>query len=179
MIDGDHVTDDAGTGFVHTAPSHGADDYEAFVARNWIDRMTHNVGEESEFLPPHVPFFAGLQVFDRKGKEGKANNAVIAKLVEAGGIIARGGRVTHSYPHSWRSKAPIVFRNTPQWFASVDREVGDGRDDLGKTIRERALTAIDQQVQWHPQTGRNRLYSMIERARTGCCRANVPGGACR
>ena len=67
MIDGDHVTDDAGTGFVHTAPSHGADDYECFVKRNWIDRMTHNVGEESEFLP-HVPFFAGLQVFDRKGK---------------------------------------------------------------------------------------------------------------
>ncbi|MCK0142660.1 isoleucine--tRNA ligase [Aliiroseovarius sp. F20344] len=160
MIDGDHVTDDAGTGFVHTAPSHGADDYEAFVARNWIDRMTHNVGEESEFLP-HVPFFAGLQVFDRKGKEGKANNAVIAKLVEAGGIIARG-RVTHSYPHSWRSKAPIVFRNTPQWFASVDREVGDGQDEMGKTIRERALNSIDQLVKWWPQSGRNRLYSMIE-----------------
>ncbi len=160
MIDGDHVTDDAGTGFVHTAPSHGADDYEAFVARNWIDRMTHNVGEESEFLP-HVPFFAGLQVFDKKGKEGKANNAVIAKLVEANSIIARG-RVTHSYPHSWRSKAPIVFRNTPQWFASVDREVGDGQDTYGKTIRERALTSIDELVTWTPQTGRNRLYSMIE-----------------
>ncbi|MFK7939861.1 MAG: isoleucine--tRNA ligase [Roseovarius sp.] len=160
MIDGDHVTDDAGTGFVHTAPSHGADDYEAFVKRNWIDRMTHNVGEESEFLP-HVPFFADLQVFDRKGKEGKANNAVIAKLVEAGGIIARG-RMTHSYPHSWRSKAPIVFRNTPQWFASVDREVGDGQDTYGKTIRERALRSIDELVTWTPQTGRNRLYSMIE-----------------
>ena len=160
MIDGDHVTDDAGTGFVHTAPSHGADDYEAFVKRNWIDRMTHNVGEESEFLP-HVPFFAGLQVFDRKGKEGKANNAVIAKLVEAGGIIARG-RVTHSYPHSWRSKAPIVFRNTPQWFASVDKAVGDGQDQMGTTIRERALNSIDQLVKWWPQTGRNRLYSMIE-----------------
>ncbi len=173
MIDGDHVTDDAGTGFVHTAPSHGADDYEAFVARNWIDRMTHNVGEESEFLP-HVPFFAGLQVFDRKGKEGKANNAVIAKLVEAGGIIARG-RVTHSYPHSWRSKAPIVFRNTPQWFASVDREVGDGQDEMGKTIRERALNSIDQLVKWWPQTGRNRLYSMIERARTGFCRVSALG----
>ncbi len=160
MIDGDHVTDDAGTGFVHTAPSHGADDYEAFVARNWIDRMTHNVGEESEFLP-HVPFFAGLQVFDRKGKEGKANNAVIAKLVEAGGIIARG-RVTHSYPHSWRSKAPIVFRNTPQWFASVDRAVGDGQDTYGKTIRDRALTSIDELVKWTPANGRNRLHSMIE-----------------
>ncbi|MDG2260191.1 MAG: isoleucine--tRNA ligase [Paracoccaceae bacterium] len=160
MIDGDHVTDDAGTGFVHTAPSHGADDYECFVKRNWIDRMTHNVGEESEFLP-HVPFFAGLQVFDRKGKEGKANNAVIAKLVEADGIIARG-RVAHSYPHSWRSKAPVIFRNTPQWFASVDKAVGDGQDEMGTTIRERALNSIDQKVKWWPQTGRNRLYSMIE-----------------
>ncbi|MDO6725986.1 isoleucine--tRNA ligase [Cognatishimia sp. 1_MG-2023] len=160
MIDGDHVTDDAGTGFVHTAPSHGAEDYECFVARNWIDRMTHNVGEESEFLN-HVPFFAGLQVFDRKGKEGKANNAVIAKLVEAGGIIARS-RVKHSYPHSWRSKAPVIFRNTPQWFASVDKAVGDGKDEMGTTIRDRALNSIDQQVKWWPQTGRNRLYSMIE-----------------
>lgn len=160
MIDGDHVTDDAGTGFVHTAPSHGAEDYECFVARNWIDRMTHNVGEESEFLN-HVPFFAGLQVFDRKGKEGKANNAVIAKLVEAGGIITRS-RVKHSYPHSWRSKAPVIFRNTPQWFASVDKAVGDGKDEMGTTIRDRALNSIDQQVKWWPQTGRNRLYSMIE-----------------
>ena len=160
MIDGDHVTDDAGTGFVHTAPSHGADDYDCFVKRNWLDRMTHNVGEESEFLP-HVPLFAGLQVFDRKGKEGKANAAVIDKLVEVGGLLARG-RVAHSYPHSWRSKAPVIFRNTPQWFAAIDREVGDGQDTYGKTIRERALTSIDQLVKWTPQTGRNRLYSMIE-----------------
>ncbi|WP_417604087.1 isoleucine--tRNA ligase [Primorskyibacter flagellatus] len=160
MIDGDHVTDEAGTGFVHTAPSHGADDFECFMKRNWLDRMTHNVGEESEFLP-HVPFFAGLQVFDRKGKEGKANPTVIAKLVEVGGLIARG-RVTHSYPHSWRSKAPVIFRNTPQWFAAIDREVGDGQDTYGKTIRERALTSIDELVKWTPQTGRNRLFSMIE-----------------
>ena len=158
MIDGDHVTDEAGTGFVHTAPSHGADDYECFVKRNWLDRMTHNVGEASEFLP-HVPFFAGLEVFDRKGKEGKANTAVIAKLVEAGGLIARG-RVEHSYPHSWRSKAPIIFRNTPQWFTAIDKEIG-GNDTHGKTIRERALTEIDN-VKWTPKTGRNRLYAMIE-----------------
>ncbi|QFS82068.1 Isoleucine--tRNA ligase [Roseivivax sp. THAF40] len=159
MIDGDHVTDDAGTGFVHTAPSHGADDYECFLKRNWLDRMTHNVGEESEFLP-HVPFFAGLRVFNHKGKEEKANGAVIAKLVEVGGLLARG-RQKHSYPHSWRSKAPIIFRNTPQWFAAIDRPVGDGQDDLGETIRGRALTAIDQ-VKWTPQSGRNRLYSMME-----------------
>jgi isoleucyl-tRNA synthetase len=160
MIDGDHVTDDAGTGFVHTAPSHGQEDYEAFVARGWMDRMTHNVGEESEFLP-HVPLFAGLKVLDHKGKEGKANTAVIDALVQAGGLLARG-RMTHSYPHSWRSKAPVIYRNTPQWFAAIDRPVGDGQDTYGTTIRERALTSIDQLVKWTPQTGRNRLYSMIE-----------------
>ncbi len=160
MIDGDHVTDDAGTGFVHTAPSHGQEDYEAFVARNWMDRMTHNVGEESEFLP-HVPLFAGLKVLDHKGKEGKANTAVIDRLVEAQGLLARG-RMTHSYPHSWRSKAPVIYRNTPQWFAAIDRPVGDGQDTHGETIRQRALNSIDQLVKWTPQTGRNRLYSMIE-----------------
>jgi isoleucyl-tRNA synthetase len=159
MLDGDHVTNEAGTGFVHTAPSHGADDYEVFMKRNWLDRLTHHVGEESEFLP-HVPVFAGLQVFDRKGKEGKANAAVIAKLQEAKGIIARSA-VKHSYPHSWRSKAPVIFRNTPQWFAAIDKEIG-GNDTYGKTIRERALTSIDTLVKWTPQTGRNRLYSMIE-----------------
>lgn len=159
MIDGDHVTDEAGTGFVHTAPSHGADDYECFVKRGWTDRMTHNVNEDSAF-EPFVPFFADLRVFDRKGKEGKANNAVIAKLVEAGGLIARG-RVTHSYPHSWRSKAPIIFRNTPQWFVAIDKDLNDGMDTHGKTIRQRALTEIDN-VQWTPKTGRNRLFSMIE-----------------
>jgi isoleucyl-tRNA synthetase len=170
MLDGDHVTNDAGTGFVHTAPSHGADDYEVFMKRNWLDRMTHNVGEESEFLP-HVPFFGAvinpiggegvsLKVIDHKGKEGKANTAVIAKLVEAGGIIARG-QVKHSYPHSWRSKAPIIFRNTPQWFASVDKKLDDGMDTYGDSIRERALRSIDELVTWHPQKGRNRLHAMI------------------
>ncbi|OSP55642.1 isoleucine--tRNA ligase [Pseudoruegeria sp. SK021] len=160
MIDGDHVTEDAGTGFVHTAPSHGSDDFDAFVKRGWMDRMTHNIGPDSDFLP-HVPLFAGLTVFDAKGKEGKANTAVIAKLVEAGGLIARG-QVKHSYPHSWRSKAPVIFRNTPQWFAAIDRPVGDGQDEYGTTIRERALTSIDKLVTWTPTTGRNRLYSMIE-----------------
>ncbi|MCC1492072.1 isoleucine--tRNA ligase [Cognatishimia sp. F0-27] len=160
MIDADYVTDDAGTGFVHTAPSHGADDYESFLKRGWLDRMTHNVGEESEFLD-HVPFFAGLRVLDHKGKEGKANAAVIDKLVELGGLLARG-RMTHSYPHSWRSKAPVIYRNTPQWFAAIDRPVGDGRDAYGETIRTRALRSIDELVNWTPKSGRNRLYSMIE-----------------
>ncbi len=159
MINGDHVTDDAGTGFVHTAPSHGADDYECFVKRGWTQRMTHNVNEDSAF-ESFVPFFAGLEVFNRKGKEGKANQAVISKLVEAGALIARG-RVKHSYPHSWRSKAPIIFRNTPQWFVAIDKELNDGMDEHGKTIRQRALAEIDN-VKWTPKSGRNRLYSMIE-----------------
>ena len=91
----------------------------------------------------------------------KANTEVINKLVEAGNIISRG-RLTHSYPHSWRSKAPIVFRNTPQWFAAIDKKVDDTFDEYGDTIRQRALQSIDKLVQWTPKTGRNRLYSMIE-----------------
>jgi len=159
IIEGEHVNEEAGTGFVHTAPSHGADDYECFVKRGWIDQLTHNIGEASEFLP-HVPFFADLKVFNQKGKEGDANKAVINKLVEADGLIARG-RLTHSYPHSWRSKAPVIFRNTPQWFAAIDKKIG-GDDTYGETIRERALNSINKLVKWTPVTGQNRLRSMIE-----------------
>ena len=95
-----------------------------------VDRMTHNVLEDSSFAA-HVPFFAGLQVFDAKGKEGKANAAVIDKLVEAGALLARG-RMTHSYPHSWRSKAPVIFRNTPQWFVAIDKPLDDGMDTTAR-----------------------------------------------
>ena len=63
---------------------------------------------------------------------------MIDKLVEVGGLLARG-KIKHSYPHSWRSKAPVIYRNTPQWFAAIDKAVGDGQDQFGKTIRERAL----------------------------------------
>ncbi|NNE87741.1 MAG: class I tRNA ligase family protein, partial [Silicimonas sp.] len=96
----------------------------------------------------------------RKGGEGDANKAVIDKLAEVGGLLARG-KVKHSYPHSWRSKAPVIYRNTPQWFAAIDKTVGDGQDQFGTTIRERALTEIDN-VKWTPKSGRNRLYAMME-----------------
>ncbi|PHO06034.1 isoleucine--tRNA ligase [Rhodobacteraceae bacterium 4F10] len=158
MLPGDHVTDDAGTGFVHTAPSHGADDFILGVKHGL--QMTHNVIEDGSFRAS-LPLFGGEVIITAKGKEGSANTAVINKLAEVGGLIARG-RVTHSYPHSWRSKAPVIFRNTPQWFAAVDKDVEDGQDQYGTTIRERALTSIDKLVNWTPQTGRNRLYSMIE-----------------
>ena len=158
MLPGDHVTDEAGTGFVHTAPSHGADDFILGVKHGL--QMTHNVIEDGSFRAS-LPLFGGEVIITPKGKEGGANTAVINKLAEVGAMIARG-RVTHSYPHSWRSKAPVIFRNTPQWFAAVDKDVEDGQDEYGTTIRERALTSIDQLVTWTPQNGRNRLYSMIE-----------------
>ncbi len=158
MFPGDHVTEEAGTGFVHTAPSHGDDDYQIGLKHGLT--MTYNVLEDGSFRPD-LPLFGGEVIITPKGKEGGANKAVIDKLVEAGRLLARG-RITHSYPHSWRSKAPLIYRNTPQWFAAIDAPVGDGQDEHGTTIRERALNSIDKLVKWTPQTGRNRLYSMIE-----------------
>ncbi len=158
MLPGDHVTDDAGTGFVHTAPSHGDDDYQ--IGRKYGLPMTHNVLEDGSFRPD-LPFFGGKVIITPKGKEGDANAAIIAKLQEVGALFARG-RLKHSYPHSWRSKAPLIFRNTPQWFVAIDTPLDDGKDAHGATIRTRALTSIDKLVAWTPPTGRNRLYSMIE-----------------
>ncbi len=157
----DFVTDEEGTGFVHCAPSHGMEEYELYRDLNMLDQViTYNVMDDGSFRKD-LPFFGGSYILSRKGGEGDANKKVIDKLVEVGGLLARG-KIKHSYPHSWRSKAPVIYRNTPQWFAAVDKAVGDGQDTHGKTIRERALTSIDELVKWTPQTGRNRLYSMIE-----------------
>jgi isoleucyl-tRNA synthetase len=157
----DFVTDEEGTGFVHCAPSHGMEEYELYRDLGMLDQViTYNVLDDGSFRPD-LPFFGGKFILDRKGKEGSANKAVIDKLIEVGGLLARG-KIKHSYPHSWRSKAPVIYRNTPQWFAAIDRAVGDGQDDYGTTIRERALRSIDELVTWTPKTGRNRLYSMIE-----------------
>ncbi len=158
LLPGEHVTDEAGTGFVHTAPSHGADDY--MIGVKYKLPMTHNVGPAGEFRDD-LPFFGGLHILDRKGKEGKANDAVISKLAEVGRLAARG-KLTHSYPHSWRSKAPLIFRNTPQWFAAMDKPIEDGTEYSGKTLRERATESIDRDVRWVPRAGRNRIYNMIE-----------------
>ncbi|NNE79635.1 MAG: isoleucine--tRNA ligase [Silicimonas sp.] len=156
----DFVTDEEGTGFVHCAPSHGMEEYELFRDLGMLDKViTYNVEDDGKFRDD-LPFFGGQYILSRKGGEGTANKAVIDKLVETGGLLARG-KIKHSYPHSWRSKAPIIYRNTPQWFAAIDRPVGDGQDEYGTTIRERALTEIDN-VKWTPKSGRNRLYSMME-----------------
>ncbi|MGD9865058.1 MAG: isoleucine--tRNA ligase, partial [Pseudodonghicola sp.] len=155
------VTDTEGTGFVHCAPSHGMEEFELYRDLGMLEQViTYNVMEDGS-LRADMPFFGGTHILKPNGKEGDANKTIIDKLAEVGGLLARG-KIKHSYPHSWRSKAPVIYRNTPQWFAAIDRAVGDGQDTYGKTIRERALTSIDELVKFTPQTGRNRLYSMIE-----------------
>jgi isoleucyl-tRNA synthetase len=159
LLAGDHVTDDAGTGFVHTAPGHGADDYLVWLKSGYaLDSIPDTVDPDGAYFP-HVPLFAGLKVIETEGKKagkfGPANGAVMDKLIEAGNLLARG-RVEHSYPHSWRSKAPIIFRNTPQWFIRMDQAL-----ESGKTLRETAVQAIADTA-FHPDAGRNRIGSMVE-----------------
>ena len=126
----DFVTDEEGTGFVHCAPSHGMEEYELYRDLGMLqDVMTYNVEDDGKFRDD-LPFFGGHYILSRKGGEGTANKAVIDKLVEVGGLLARG-KIKHSYPHSWRSKAPVIYRNTPQWFAAIDKPVGDGQDTHG------------------------------------------------
>jgi isoleucyl-tRNA synthetase len=158
LLPGDHVTDDTGTGFVHTAPSHGDDDYAIGVKHGLP--MTYNILDDSSYRAD-LPFFGGECILKPNGKPGGANKAVIEKLKEVSALIATK-RITISDAHSWRSKAPVIRLNRPQWFAAIDRAVGDGQDTYGTTIRERALRSIDELVTWTPKTGRNRLYSMIE-----------------
>ena len=161
----DFVSDEEGTGFVHCAPSHGMEEFELYRDLGMLDQViTWNVTDDGSFRDD-LPFFGGKRILRAKPKngdwEGDANTAVISKLIEVGGLLARG-KIKHSYPHSWRSKAPVIYRNTPQWFAAIDRPIDDGQGTYGDTIRQRALTSIDQLVKFTPQSGRNRLYSMID-----------------
>ncbi|HVY33071.1 MAG TPA: class I tRNA ligase family protein, partial [Caulobacteraceae bacterium] len=154
LLSGDHVTDDTGTGFVHTAPGHGADDYNVWLAHGLPrDAIPDTVDPDGAYYPD-VPLFGGLKVLETEGKKagkfGPANSAVMDKLIEAGNLLARG-RLEHSYPHSWRSKAPVIFRNTPQWFVRV---ADDG-------LRATALKAIDETA-FYPAQGKNRIRAMVE-----------------
>ncbi len=158
MLPGEHVTDDAGTGFVHTAPSHGDDDYQ--LGLKFGLPMTYNVEPDGTYRAD-LPLFGSEAIILPNGKEGPANVSVIKALHGAGALFAKG-KVKHSYPHSWRSKAPLIFRNTPQWFAAIDRPLDDGKGDYGSTIRERALRSIEELVTFTPVSGRNRLHSMMQ-----------------
>ncbi len=167
MVAGDHVTDDAGTGFVHTAPSHGREDFEAWMdaapelRKQGIDVAIPFPVDDAGFYTKDAPGFGpdreggAARVIDDNGKKGDANKAVIEALIAVNALFARG-RLKHQYPHSWRSKKPIIFRNTPQWFVYMDKELGDGT-----TLRSRALKAIDD-TRFVPAAGQTRLRSMIE-----------------
>ncbi len=134
LLDGDHVTDDAGTGFVHTAPSHGREDFEIWMAngrqlteRKINTRIPFTIDDDSVYTK-EAPGFEGKRVITEKGDTGDANEAVIKALIDQGNLVARG-RLKHQYPHSWRSKKPVIFRNTPQWFIAMDKAFEVDRAD--------------------------------------------------
>ncbi|HEY8139162.1 MAG TPA: isoleucine--tRNA ligase, partial [Methylocystis sp.] len=162
LLDGDHVTDDTGTGFVHTAPGHGRDDFDIWMANGrqlserGIDTRIPYTVDEDGFYTADAPGFEGKRVITDKGDKGDANEAVIAALVAAGNILARG-RLKHQYPHSWRSKKPVIFRNTPQWFIAMDRPLPEAHN---ATLRHLALAEIAR-TQWTPKAGENRITGMI------------------
>lgn len=152
----DFVTDDAGTGFVHTAPSHGEDDFELFIKHYSVKDVPDNITDDGKYRP-HVGLFAGLEIYTQKGELGQGNFAVLKALQEAGNLLAKGS-VRHEYPHSWRSKAPLIFRTTPQWFVAMDNEI---------KLREGALRAI-KETKWVPAKGETRITAMIENRPDWC-----------
>jgi isoleucyl-tRNA synthetase len=169
LIESDHVTDDAGTGFVHTAPGHGREDFDAFTAHGrdlearGISPVIPYTVDENGAYTTQAPGFTGKRVITDKGEKGDANGAVIEQLIAQGNLLARG-RIKHQYPHSWRSKKPVIYRNTPQWFIAMDKPFAlsppQQRGD-GETLRARALNAIAD-TQFVPPSGQNRIGRMIE-----------------
>lgn len=175
LLDGDHVTDEAGTGFVHTAPGHGREDFDVWMAngrmlaeRGIETRIPYTVDADGRFTR-EAPGFEGAQVITDKGEKGNANEVVMKALAAAGNLVARG-RLKHQYPHSWRSKKPVIFRNTPQWFIAMDKPYGEAGAAAGDvpaqaggntdTLRNRALHAISE-TEWVPAAGENRITGMI------------------
>ncbi|MHC8510098.1 MAG: isoleucine--tRNA ligase [Rhodospirillales bacterium] len=140
VLQADYASTDEGTGLVHIAPGHGAEDWVLATSKGV--EVPQTVGEDGCFYA-HVPMFAGKHVY-KAGKE-------IAAALEAAGALAASGEITHRYPHSWRSKAPLIFRNTSQWFISMETT----------GLRAAALKAIDA-TRFVPESGRARLRGMIE-----------------
>ena len=141
----DYVTTDQGTGFVHIAPGHGPEDFELAHLKHGIE-VPDTVGEDG-IIAAHLPLFGGMHVL--------RDNARIAEIMaEKGGLIGIGS-LTHSYPHSWRSHAPVIYRNAAQWFVSM----GDKNED-GTGLRDTALAAL-KITEFYPASGQNRLTAMI------------------
>ncbi len=167
LLDGEHVTDDAGTGFVHTAPSHGREDFDIWTqnaskleARGISSAIPFPV-DDAGFYTKDAPGFGPdreggpARVIDDNGKKGDANEAVFKALIAANNLFARG-RVKHEYPHSWRSKKPVIFRNTPQWFVHMDKPTAA----INGTLRDVSLAAIEA-TRFVPAGGKTRLNAMI------------------
>ena len=140
MLEARFVTTEQGTGIVHCAPSHGPDDFNLCL-NNGI-KAIETVDGDGKYTK-NVPLFEGVHIF-------KANPIVIEKLKEQKKLLSKG-ELIHSYPHSWRSKAPLVHRATPQWFISMESH----------KLRNKALKAIDETT-FYPSKGKERLKSMIE-----------------
>jgi isoleucyl-tRNA synthetase len=154
LLPGEHVTADTGTGFVHTAPGHGEEDFE-LGQRHRIE-IPRTVDEDGSFYA-EVPLFAGKRILTPEGKDGDANGAVIRELIAAGALLAKG-TLRHSYPHSWRSKAPVIYRATPQWFVAMDKALPEFE---GQTLRALAVKGIAD-TNWFPPQGANRIGAMVE-----------------
>ncbi|MGZ7081507.1 MAG: isoleucine--tRNA ligase, partial [Thermoanaerobaculia bacterium] len=144
---GDYVTLDQGTGLVHTAPGHGADDFN--TGRRYNLEIYTPVDHRGQFTDD-VPLFAGLHVF-------KANPRIVELLRERGALLHQE-TITHSYPHCWRCKNPVIFRATEQWFISMDE----------KNLRQRALDQIHNHVKWFPAWGEERMAGMVENRPDWC-----------
>ena len=157
LYEGGFVTTEAGTGFVHIAPGHGEDDFN--LGRQYKIKFEETVGDDGRYLP-NVKGFTGLYVYKPDGSVGEANGAVIKAMLGVGCMLAKQN-ITHSYPHSWRSKAPIIFRTTPQWFIAMDEKASGDNNLKGKTLRETAMEAIGN-TDWFPAIGENRIRGMIE-----------------
>ncbi|WON75158.1 isoleucine--tRNA ligase [Nitrosospira sp. Is2] len=151
IILGDHVTMEAGTGAVHTAPAHGADDY--VVGQKYGLPVENPVGDDGRFFA-HVPLVGGLLVW-------KANEVVIQQL-GANGMLLKMEKLQHSYPHCWRHRTPIIFRATPQWFISMDKRVrSSDPEGVSQTLREAAKAAVEATA-FYPSWGRARLDAMVK-----------------
>jgi isoleucyl-tRNA synthetase len=146
LILGPHVTLEAGSGCVHTAPGHGREDYEVGLE---YGLEVYSPVDANGCFTDDIDFFKGQFVFD-------ANENINAKLSDLGAMLAEG-TFNHQYPHCWRCKEPVIFRATPQWFISMDKT----------ELRQRSLEAIDT-VQWIPHWGRDRIYGMIENRPDWC-----------
>ena len=157
VIVGDHVTADAGTGAVHTAPGHGLDDY--VVGSRYGLKVDNPVGDDGRFYAS-VPLVGGMSIWQA--------NPLIVETLEASGALLAHEKLLHSYPHCWRHKTPIIFRATRQWFIGMDdRGQDSGVRGHGETLREHAMRAVDA-TQFFPSWGRARLEAMIRNRPDWC-----------